>query len=129
MPDVHLRLVLYKRIAAAADDEALTELEAEMIDRFGPLLPPIRNLYRVARLTLRAQALGLSRFDVGPLGGVIEFGSEHRVDPAAVLKLVQKEPRSYRLDGPDRLRFTRRSETAEARVAAADALLALLGAR
>jgi transcription-repair coupling factor (superfamily II helicase) len=129
MPDVHLRLVLYKRIAAAADDEALTELEAEMIDRFGPLQPPIRNLYRVARLTQRAQKLGLKRFDVGPLGGVVEFGSEHTVEASAVLKLVQKEPRSYRLDGPDRLRFTRRLDSGEARVAAADALLSALGAR
>src|SRR5208282_1270557 len=54
MPDVHLRLVLYKRIAAAADDEALGELEAEMIDRFGPLPVPIQNLMRITRLKLRA---------------------------------------------------------------------------
>ena len=129
MPDVHLRLVLYKRIAAAEDDEALDSLAAEMIDRFGPLPPALVNLYRVTRLKQRAATLGLTRLDVGPLGGVVEFGADHRVDPATVLKLVQKEARAYRLDGPNRLRFTRRCDSEPARLAAADALLGALGAR
>ena len=128
MPDVHLRLVLYKRIAAAADDEALGELEAEMIDRFGPLGAPLGNLLRITRLKLRASALGLKRLDVGPLGGLVDFGSDHKVDPARVLKMVQREPKGYRLEGPARLRFTRKSDTDAARLAAATALLAALGA-
>jgi transcription-repair coupling factor (superfamily II helicase) len=127
LPDVHLRLVLYKRIAAAPDQAALDELEAELVDRFGPLLPATQNLFRVTRLRLRAAALGLTRLDVGPLGGLVDFGAEHRVDPAVVLRLVQKEPKSYRLDGPTRLRFTRRSEGEAARLATAAALLAALG--
>ena len=126
LPDVHLRLVLYKRIAAAADDEALDELAAEMIDRFGPLAAPTENLYRITRLKLRAAALGLLRLDVGPHGGLVDFGSGQRVEPAAVLRLVQKEPRSYRLDGPTRLRFTRRSEAPAERFRVADELLAAL---
>ena len=89
MPDVHLRLVLYKRIAAAADAEALDELAAEMIDRFGPLAPPTENLYRVTRLSSAASALGLKRLDVGPQGGPVDFGTEHRVEPATVMRLVQ----------------------------------------
>ncbi|HXQ63437.1 MAG TPA: transcription-repair coupling factor [Steroidobacteraceae bacterium] len=128
MPDVHLRLVLYKRIAAAADAEALAELEAEMIDRFGPLPVPIQNLMRITRLKLRAASLGLTRLDVGPLGGLVDFGSEHRVQTATVLKLVQKEPRIYRLDGPARLRFTRRGASDAERLATAGAVLAALGA-
>ena len=128
MPDVHLRLVLYKRIAAAADDDALGELEAEMIDRFGLLPVPIQNLMRITRLKLRAASLGLTRLDVGPLGGLVDFGSEHRVEPATVLKLVQKEPRTYRLEGPARLRFTRRGSSDAERLATAGAVLAALGA-
>ena len=127
MPDVHLRLVLYKRIAAAADDEALDELGAEMVDRFGPLPPPIQNLYRVTRLKLVAAALGLKRLDVGPMGGVVDFGTEHRVDPAAVLQLVQKQAKTYRLDGPTRLRHTFRAEAPQARFQFATELLARLG--
>jgi transcription-repair coupling factor (superfamily II helicase) len=128
MPDVHLRLVLYKRIAAAADDEALDELAAEMVDRFGPLPAPIDNLVRVTRLKLAAAALGLKRFDVGPQGGLVEFAADHRVDPAAVLKLVQKEARTYRLDGPNRLRHSLKGDLPEARFKLAGQLLAALGA-
>jgi len=128
MPDVHLRLVLYKRIAAAPDDQALGDLEAEMIDRFGLLPVPIQNLMRITRLKLRAASLGLTRLDVGPLGGLVDFGSEHRVEPATVLKLVQKEPRIYRLEGPARLRFTRRGSSDAERLATAGAVLAALGA-
>ena len=40
-----------------------------MIDHFGPLAPPIQNLFRITRLRLRAALLGLTRLDVGPLGG------------------------------------------------------------
>jgi transcription-repair coupling factor (superfamily II helicase) len=128
MPDVHLRLVLYKRIAAAPDGEALEELEAEMVDRFGPLPPPTQNLFRITRLKLRAARLGLRKLEVGPLGGLVEFGEDHVVDPKVVLKLVQREAKVYRLDGPNRLRFTRKHDTDEARCKAADGLLAALGA-
>jgi transcription-repair coupling factor (superfamily II helicase) len=128
MPDVHLRLVLYKRIAAAADGEALEELAAEMIDRFGPLALPIENLYRVTRLKLRAAALGLKRFNVGPQGGLVDFGTEHRVEPATVMRLVQKQAKTYRLDGPTRLRFTHKAESPSERFKVADELLAALGA-
>ncbi len=128
MPDVHLRLVLYKRIAAAADGDALDELAAEMIDRFGPLAAPIENLYRVTRLKLTASALGLRRLDVGPQGGLVDFGTEHKVEPATVMKLVQKEAKSYRLDGPTRLRFTRKAETPAERFKVAREVLAALAA-
>jgi transcription-repair coupling factor (superfamily II helicase) len=128
MPDVHLRLVLYKRIAAAPDREALEELEAEMIDRFGPFPPAIQNLFRITRMKLRAAKLGLRKVEVGPLGGVVEFGPEHTVEPKIVLKLVQREAKTYRLDGPHKLRFTAKNETEEARCKAADALLTALGA-
>jgi transcription-repair coupling factor (superfamily II helicase) len=128
MPDVHLRLVLYKRIAAAADEEALDELAAEMIDRFGPLAAPIENLYRVTRLKLKAAALGLRRLDVGPQGGLVDFGAEHQVEPVTVMTLVQKEARRYRLDGPTRLRFTRKADTPAERFKAAEDVLAALAA-
>jgi transcription-repair coupling factor (superfamily II helicase) len=128
MPDVHLRLVLYKRIAAAPDDAAIDDLEVELIDRFGALAPATQNLFRITRLKLRAASLGLTRLDVGPLGGLVDFGAEHTVDPKIVLRLVQKEPKTYRLEGATRLRFTRRGDTDAARLATAAALLTALGA-
>jgi transcription-repair coupling factor (superfamily II helicase) len=128
MPDVHLRLVLYKRIAAAEDVSALNELTGEMIDRFGDLPPPIETLFKITRLKLAAARLGLTRLDIGPAGGVVEFGPEHTVELANVLRLVQRESTIYRLDGPNKLRFIRKVPDAAERVKMGHALLDMLSA-
>jgi len=109
--DVHLRLTLYKRIASAPTDEALDDLRAEMIDRFGPLPEAARNLYRVASLKIRARALGIRKLDAGPQGGYVSFDETNQIDPQAVIRLVQKGSRGFRLDGPLKLRFTWRAES------------------
>jgi len=107
LPDVNGRLILYKRIAAAADDEALRQLRVEMIDRFGLLPRQVDNLFRVSALRLRAQALGIRTIDAGPAGGSIEFRETTPVDPVNLVQLVQSDPRSYKLAGATRLRFDR----------------------
>jgi transcription-repair coupling factor (superfamily II helicase) len=126
LPDVHLRLVQYKRIAAAADAAALEDLKGELIDRFGPLPPAAQALFRVTALKLRATPLGIVRLEVGPLGGVVEFGAETSVDPQRLLKLIREAPKQYRLDGPQKLRFTGSYAADEPRFRAADQLLARL---
>jgi transcription-repair coupling factor (superfamily II helicase) len=123
LPDINSRLVLYKRIAAAEDEERLRELQVEMIDRFGLLPPPITNLFQVSRLRLRAQALGIRSIDAGPAGGSIEFKESTRVNPLALVKLVQSEPKSYKLAGATRLRFERTLPANEERRQYIDALL------
>ncbi len=128
MPDVHLRLQLYKRMAAAADAAVLDELQAEMIDRFGPLPPPARTMFRVHHLKLRAASLGIRRLEIGAASGVVEFAALHRVDPARVIRLVQKSAGRFRLDGSHRLRMKLDAANGPARLAAADELLGALEA-
>ena len=66
--DVHVRLALYKRIAAAPDEAALEELTAELVDRFGPLPAQTQNLLRTARIRLLTRSLGVRRLDFGAHG-------------------------------------------------------------
>ena len=89
---VHTRLILYKRIASAADDAALTLIMEEMADRFGRLPVPAKDLCRVTRLKLRAAPLGVKRVDLGPRGGRIVFHPEAPIDPLSVVRLVQTNP-------------------------------------
>jgi transcription-repair coupling factor (superfamily II helicase) len=127
VPDVHLRLQVYKRMAGTAERGQLDDLEAEIIDRFGPLPPPAQTLVVVHRLRQRAAALGLRRLELGSASGLAEFGESHRVDPARVVHLVQRPGGRYRLDGPARLRLRIASEGAAARIAAAESVLGDLG--
>jgi transcription-repair coupling factor (superfamily II helicase) len=123
LPDVHLRLVLYKRIAAAATDEELRELQVEMIDRFGLLPEPAKNLFRIAGYKQAARTLGLRKIDVGPGGGSVTFERDTRVEPATLIRYVQQNSRTHRLEGGTKMRFTSKLEKDEQRFAAVEQLL------
>jgi transcription-repair coupling factor (superfamily II helicase) len=125
--DVHVRLSLYKRIAAADSNEAVDELNAEMYDRFGPLPPAAQSLLKIAKLKLMARKIGVRRLDIGPQGGSVIFEEKNSIDSGTVVRMVQKGARDYRLEGPLKMRLTRQLPTEEQRFVFADALLKLLG--
>jgi len=116
LPDVHMRLILYKRITAAQNIEALQELKEEIIDRFGLLPTPGQLLFRAVELKIRATPLGIKKIDAGPKGVRIEFISKPNIDPGTILKLLQSAPRLYKLDGPNRLRIMGELPDAESRI-------------
>ncbi|MCG3169715.1 MAG: Transcription-repair-coupling factor [Pseudomonadales bacterium] len=128
LPDVHNRLILYKRVGSAAAEEELQRLENEIIDRFGPLPPPTRTLLRIARLRVAAEPLGIVRIEATASGGLLEFGANPRIDPLTIVDLVQHDPRRYRLDGATRLRFVEATTDAEARIGGVERLVTRLGA-
>ena len=104
--DVQVRLALYKRIAAAPDEDALDGMLVELTDRFGELPTAARNLLRTARLRLVARRLGLRRGDFGTHGGQLQFEAQNSIDPKKVIALLQSNPREYRLEGPLKLRVS-----------------------
>jgi len=105
LPDVHNRLMLYKRIASVSNRDALKELQVEMIDRFGLLPEPAKNLVRQTELRLKAEALGIIKVDAGKEWARIEFGSSTPVDPLMLVKKMQSAPDTYRLEGANSFRF------------------------
>ena len=106
VPDVHLRLMLYKRISAAENAEELRELQVELIDRFGLLPEATRNLIRIAAIKKTARALGVEKIDAADRGGYLVFAAESHIDPVALVQLVQNDSRRYRLQGSHRLQIT-----------------------
>jgi transcription-repair coupling factor (superfamily II helicase) len=125
--DVHVRLSLYKRIAAAPSEAVLDELTAELHDRFGPLPAAAQNLLRIAKLKIAARALGVRRLDLGPQGGSVLFEERSGVDPTTLVHMIQKSAREYRLDGPLKLRVSRSLPAESARFEFAAQLLRRLG--
>ena len=126
LPDVHARLTLYKRIAGARDDDALKELQVEMVDRFGVLPDPAKQLFAVAELKLAATPLGIRKLELGPTGGRLTFLPQPKLDPMSVIRLIQSQPKVYGMDGPDKLRIRMELPDAASRLRTARGLLTLL---
>jgi len=122
LPDVHARLILYKRIASAEDERALNELQVEMIDRFGLLPEPAKNLMRLTLLKLQAEQLGIKKVDAGPQGGRLEFAAETPVEPLTLIKLIQSAPARYKFEGATLFKFQVPMERPEQRFNTLEAL-------
>lgn len=123
LPDVHSRLILYKRIASAADEDGLKELQVEMIDRFGLLPEATKNLMRLTLLKLQAEKLGIKKIDAGPQGGRIEFAGDTCVDPLVLIKLIQSAPARYKFEGATQFKLQVPMERPEERFNTLEALL------
>ena len=115
LPDVHSRLVLYKRISNATSKDELRELQVEMIDRFGLLPEPIKNLFSITELKLKAQPLGIKKIDAGNTNGYLVFATHEFVDPMVVIQMIQGNPQKFKLEGEYKLRFNANMEKTTAR--------------
>lgn len=123
LPDVHNRLIMYKRIANAKNDIELKELQIEMIDRFGILPEQTKNLFRQTLLKLQADPLGISKIDAGEKSGRIDFDADTVVDPFKLVQLVQQQPQKFQFGGASQLKFTLNMTKIEQRFKAVEQLL------
>jgi transcription-repair coupling factor (superfamily II helicase) len=128
LPDVHTRLIMYKRIASATSSEELRELQVEMIDRFGLLPNPVKTLFRITELKLIALPIGIRKIEAGLKGGRILFGSQPQVNLPRLLELMQTQPMHYKLDGQDKLRISKDLQDTEARIREVGTLLTIIAA-
>ncbi len=88
VPDEHLRLVLYKRLANATDEEQVLGASDEMLDRFGELPGPVENLIEVMRIRTLARALGLRSVDHAPDRVQLVFHPDSPLPVSAIIGLV-----------------------------------------
>ena len=116
LPDVHTRLVLYKRIASAENTEDLRDLQIEMIDRFGLLPENTKHLFGISEIKLLAQRIGVEYIAYGESNGRIHFADEPTINPAKLIELIQTQAGVFQLDGPQKLRFTKKLNSADEKV-------------
>jgi transcription-repair coupling factor (superfamily II helicase) len=126
VPDVHLRLILYKRISSAKTADELDELQVELIDRFGLLPEPAKTLMRVTAIKQTAAQLGIEKIDASDHGGYLVFAPQSHIDPVALVQLVQNDGKTYKLQGSHRLQFRGDFAELDRRVAGISKLLARL---
>ncbi|WP_299946802.1 transcription-repair coupling factor [uncultured Microbulbifer sp.] len=123
LPDVHSRLIMYKRIANAADGQQLRELQVEMIDRFGLLPEPVKHLFHTTEIKLKADRMGIRKLEAAADRGRIEFADTTQVDPFTLVKLVQAQPGRYQLAGANQLNFNLDEEGPERKLQEINAVL------
>ena len=107
LPDIHARLVLYKRIASTESQDELKALKVEMIDRFGLLPDAVKTLFSVTELKQQATPLGIKKVEAHAAGGRIVFNTEPKIDTEQLIKLIQTQSQRYKFDGSGKLRFTK----------------------
>ncbi len=127
VPDVHERLILYKRIASAKSRQELHELQVEMVDRFGLIPSALKTLFRQTELKLKASALGIRKIDLAASGGRLVFNEKPDIDPMKIITLIQTQPGIFKLDGNDKLRINADLEAPESRFNMLENLLDSLG--
>ena len=115
LPDVNMRLTLYKRLSNCETKQHLHELQVEMIDRFGLLPEPVKTLFQLAELRQIGEQIGLKKIEAGPNGGRLQFTANTIVEPITIIKMVQDDPAIFRLQNNDQLSFTMAMETADKR--------------
>lgn len=126
LPDVQLRLSIYKRISNAKTTSELDEIQVDMIDRFGLIPDPLKNLFAISELKLKADSLGITKIDASTTGGKIEFNEKPSVKPETIIKLIQPKTSSFKLDGPTRLRFTLDKHETTERITLVNSIINLL---
>ncbi len=128
LPDVHTRLIMYKRLSNAKNDTELQQLQIEMIDRFGLLPDATKNLIRVNRLKLTAESIGLQKLEASDSAIRLEFTQNTSVNPLTLVQMVQQQPQKYRLDGATTLRCNIETQGADKRLKNIEQLLTQLTA-
>ncbi|HGG9782427.1 TPA: transcription-repair coupling factor [Neisseria meningitidis] len=114
-PDIHERLVLYKRLAVCETVQQINTIHEELVDRFGLPEQPVKTLIESHHLRLMAKELGIDAIDAAGEAVTVTFGKNNNVDPTEIILLIQND-KKYRLAGADKLRFTAEMENIEVRI-------------
>jgi len=91
VPDLDLRLGLYRRLAALEKKVDFEGFAAELIDRFGPLPREVNTLLVVMRIKAQCKAAHIARLDAGPKGATIQFHKDRFPNPAGLAIYLQKD--------------------------------------
>ncbi|ARB04917.1 transcription-repair coupling factor [Neisseria lactamica] len=114
-PDIHERLVLYKRLAVCETGQQINAIHEELVDRFGLPEQAVKTLIESHHLRLAAKELGIDAIDAAGEAVTVTFGKHHCIDPTEIILLIQTD-KKYRPAGADKLRFAAEMENIEVRI-------------
>ena len=123
VPDLNVRLALYRRLSDAEKAQDREALAAELIDRFGPLPPEADQLLKVVAIKGLCREANVSKIDVGPKGAVVSFRNDEFKNPLGLVQFVAKNQIAWRVRPDHKVVVKGEWETPEQRLAAAERVL------
>ena len=123
VPDLNVRLSLYRRLSDAVKAEDREALAAELIDRFGPLPPEADQLLKVVAIKGLCREANVAKIDVGPKGAVASFRDDHFANPGGLVSFIQKNANLWRLRPDQKVVIKGEWETPAQRLSAAERVL------
>ncbi len=123
VPDLQLRMQLYRRLGDLSDAREIDAAGAELIDRFGPLPDEVEALLKVILVKALCRTANVEKVDAGPKGAVITLRHNEFPDPAGLVKMLSDPAMYVRIKPDQKLVFARDWPTPEARLKGAAAIL------
>jgi transcription-repair coupling factor (superfamily II helicase) len=108
--------MFYKRISNTDTADKLDNIRMELIDRFGVPPQPVKQLFSVHQIRIKAEQLEITKIDIGAHGGVIEFSPDTPVQAISIIQMMQKHPTWFRMEGGQRLKVMVMLEEYEKRI-------------
>jgi transcription-repair coupling factor (superfamily II helicase) len=90
VPDLSVRLGLYRRLSDLKDSREIDRFAVEMVDRFGPMPEEVANLLQIVAIKQACKAAGISKVDAGPKGALISFRNDDFANPGGLIGFIQK---------------------------------------
>ncbi|MBS0481148.1 MAG: transcription-repair coupling factor [Proteobacteria bacterium] len=107
VPDLAVRMALYRRLNDAEDQGEIEALSAEMIDRFGPLPPSTANLVKLIQIKRQAIEANIAKIDVGAKGTLVSFHNDTFPDPAGLFAYAERLQGTIKLRPDSKIAVTR----------------------
>lgn len=99
IPDLDVRLGLYRRLSSLASKVEMEGFAAELIDRFGPLPKEVNTLMLVVRIKAMCKRAQISRMDAGPKGATVQFHLDKFPNPAGLVEFLNAERGTAKING------------------------------
>ncbi|WP_099867831.1 transcription-repair coupling factor [Pararhizobium haloflavum] len=126
VPDLHLRLGLYRRLGEITDLGDIDGFGAELIDRFGPLPKEVEHLLKIVYIKALCRIANVEKLDAGPKGVVVQFRGKEFPNPAGLVQHIARLGNDAKIRPDQSVVFIRELGTAEKRLAGAAVIMTKL---
>jgi transcription-repair coupling factor (superfamily II helicase) len=99
VPDLDIRLGLYRRLSSLATKVELEGFAAELIDRFGAIPKEVNTLMLIVRIKAMCKRAGISRIDAGPKGATLQFHNDKFANPAGLVEFLREQGPAAKVQG------------------------------